>query len=765
MAVEKARLAPQTMKYLCEEYLKNNYIDPETSERLGVKRGLRNPDGTGVLAGLTNVCDVVGYDKTPDGKVAPIPGKLIYRGINVEKIVEEAYQKDRFMFEEVIWLLLFGTLPTAGELAQFCEILESHRALPDGFAEDMIMKAPSPNIMNKMARSVLALYSYDDNPDDPSLENNMRQAIQLIARLPTIMTYAYQVKRRHFDRQSMFFHPLDPNHSTAEAILNAIRPDRVFTDEEAKLLDLCMILHAEHGGGNNSTFTTRVLSSTGTDIYSAISAAIGSLKGPRHGGANHRVMMMMDDLMGHVKNWESDDEVGSYLEKIVRKEAGDRSGLIYGMGHAVYTLSDPRAVILKENARKMAEEHGMLRKFELFERVEKLSPDVFAKVKNDRKVISANVDFYSGLVYEMLGIPSDLYTPMFAVSRIAGWCAHRIEEVMTPGDRLITTHSTELSHASEVLLNSKIEKLPVVDDAGRLVGLITYKDITKVQDHPNACKDAKGRLRVAAGVGVTPDAMDRVKALVAEDVDAVVLDSAHGHSANIVSMLKRIKEVYPSLDVVVGNIATGGAARYLIENGADGVKVGIGPGSICTTRIIAGVGVPQLTAIYDVACVARESGVPVIADGGLRYSGDLVKALAAGGDCVMIGSMFAGTEEAPGETIIFNGRKFKSYRGMGSIDAMKAGSADRYFQKGCEGNISKLVPEGIAARVPFKGSLSETVYQLIGGVRSGMGYCGAKDIETLKQARFIRITASGMQESHPHDVAITSEAPNYSSER
>ena len=314
--------------------------------------------------------------------------------------------------------------------------------------------------------------------------------------------------------------------------------------------------------------------------------------------------------------------------------------------------------------------------------------------------------------------------------------SRRIEEVMTPGDRLVTTHNPELSHAQEILLNSKIEKLPVVDDAGRLVGLITYKDITKVQDHPNACKDAKGRLRVAAGVGVTPDAM-----------------------------LKRIKEVYPSLDVVVGNIATGGAARYLIENGADGVKVGIGPGSICTTRIIAGVGVPQLTAIYDVACVARESGVPVIADGGLRYSGDLVKALAAGGDCVMIGSMFAGTEEAPGETIIFNGRKFKSYRGMGSIDAMKAGSADRYFQKGCEGNISKLVPEGIAARVPFKGSLSETVYQLIGGVRSGMGYCGAKDIETLKQARFIRITASGMQESHPHDVAITSEAPNYSSER
>ncbi len=342
----------------------------------------------------------------------------------------------------------------------------------------------------------------------------------------------------------------------------------------------------------------------------------------------------------------------------------------------------------------------------------------------------------------------------------------RIDEVMTPGDRLITTHNPELSYAAEVLLDNKIEKLPVVDDEGRLIGLITYKDITKVQDHPMACKDAKGRLRVAAGVGVTPDAMERVRALVEEDVDAVVLDSAHGHSANIVNLLKTIKATYPELDVVVGNIATGEAAEYLIKAGADGVKVGIGPGSICTTRIIAGVGVPQLSAIHDASKAARatDPDVPVIADGGLRYSGDIVKALAAGGDCVMIGSMFAGTEEAPGETIIYNGRKFKSYRGMGSIDAMKAGSADRYFQKGNEGNINKLVPEGIVARVPFKGLLSETVYQLAGGIRSGMGYCGAPDIKTLQTARFIRITSSGMQESHPHDVAITREAPNYSVE-
>ena len=332
-----------------------------------------------------------------------------------------------------------------------------------------------------------------------------------------------------------------------------------------------------------------------------------------------------------------------------------------------------------------------------------------------------------------------------------------IAEVMTPGDRLITTHRTDLANASEVLLNNKIEKLPVVDDEGHLVGLITYKDITKVQD--------QGRLRVAAGVGITAAAMERVAALVAEDVDAVVLDSAHGHSRNIVKTLREIKAKYPSLDVVVGNIATAEAAKFLIEAGADGIKVGIGPGSICTTRIIAGVGVPQLSAIYAAAKAAEGSGVPVIADGGLRYSGDIVKALAAGGDCVMIGSMFAGTEEAPGDTIIYNGRKFKAYRGMGSIDAMKAGSADRYFQKGCEGNINKLVPEGIVARVPFKGALSETVYQLIGGLRSGMGYCGAKDIRTLQKAQFIRITSSGMHESHPHDVTITSEAPNYSSER
>ncbi|MEG1611845.1 MAG: IMP dehydrogenase [Alistipes sp.] len=335
-----------------------------------------------------------------------------------------------------------------------------------------------------------------------------------------------------------------------------------------------------------------------------------------------------------------------------------------------------------------------------------------------------------------------------------------IDEVMTK-EKLITTHNTDLERAVDILLANKIEKLPVVDNHGKLVGLITYRDITKVQDHPNACKDVKGRLRVAAGVGITPDAMDRVKALVTEDVDAVVLDSAHGHSKGVVTLLKTIKQAYPALDVVVGNIATAEAAKYLIDNGADGIKVGIGPGSICTTRVIAGVGVPQLSAIYGASTEAKKAGVPIIADGGLRYSGDIVKALAAGGNCVMIGSMFAGTEESPGETIIYNGRKFKSYRGMGSIDAMKDGSKDRYFQAD-ESNINKLVPEGIVARVPFKGDLSETVYQLVGGIRAGMGYCGAKDIATLQTAQFIRITSNGVVENHPHDVTITRETPNYS---
>ncbi|MCI1990082.1 MAG: citrate/2-methylcitrate synthase [Oscillospiraceae bacterium] len=420
------------LQALCDEYRANNKISPDKFELYNVKRGLRNPDGTGVMAGLTLICNVHGY-LIADGERVPDKGKLTYRGIDLNDIVNGCVAENRFGFEEVAWLLLFGAQPTRTQLARFTQVLSSCRELPEYFAEDMIIKAPSKNVMNKLARSVLALYSYDSNPDDPSLENNMRQSIQLIARLPTIMTYAYQVKRRHFDKKSMYFHPIDPTQSTAESILNAIRPDRVFTDEEAKLLDICMMIHAEHGGGNNSTFTTRVLSSTGTDIYSSIAAGIGSLKGPRHGGANHRVMMMMNELMATVKDWEDEDEVCAYLEKVLRGEAADHSGLIYGIGHAVYTLSDPRAVILKKQAEKLAGEKGMLPKFELFKRVERLAPKVFAKVTGKSKVMCANVDFYSGLVYEMLGIPSDLFTPLFAVSRIPGWCAHRMEEMETCG--------------------------------------------------------------------------------------------------------------------------------------------------------------------------------------------------------------------------------------------------------------------------------------------------------------------------------------------
>lgn len=337
----------------------------------------------------------------------------------------------------------------------------------------------------------------------------------------------------------------------------------------------------------------------------------------------------------------------------------------------------------------------------------------------------------------------------------------RIDEVMTKDNLVTTRQSTDLEGAAEILQEHKIEKLPVVDSDYKLIGLITYKDITKAKDKPFACKDEQGRLRVAAGIGVTADSVERATALVEAGADAIVIDTAHGHSKGVADMLRLIKKTFSGIDVVVGNIATGEAARFLVDAGADAVKVGIGPGSICTTRVIAGVGVPQMTAIYEVASALKGTGVPLIADGGLRYSGDIVKALAAGASSTMMGSLLAGTEESPGETIIFNGRKFKSYRGMGSLSAMQKGSNDRYFQD-VEDDIKKLVPEGIEARVPFKGTLQEVIYQMVGGLRAGMGYCGAKNIEELNQAKFTRITSAGYAESHPHGVMITREAPNYS---
>lgn len=423
---------PSSLEILCGEYRENNRIPGELFDKYQVKRGLRNPDGTGVVAGLTNISNVHGYLIEDEDKV-PDEGKLIYRGIDLRELVEGCLRDNRFGFEEVEWLLLFGKLPDAHQLEHFNQILSENRELPEYFAEDMIIKAPSPNIMNKLARSVLALYSYDDTPDDPSLENNMRQSIELIARLPTIMTYAYQVKRRHYDRKSMFFHPLCPEHHTAEAILYALRPDKQFTDEEAKLLDLCMMLHAEHGGGNNSTFTMHVVTSSGTDTYSAVAAALASLKGPKHGGANIKVVQMFDDLKKTVTDWKDEEQIEQYLCRLLHKEAFDQAGLIYGMGHAVYSLSDPRANIFKGFVQKLAMEKGRCDEYELYAAVERLAPQVIARERRIYKGVAANIDFYSGFVYSMLDLPLELYTPIFAVSRIAGWSAHRMEELINGG--------------------------------------------------------------------------------------------------------------------------------------------------------------------------------------------------------------------------------------------------------------------------------------------------------------------------------------------
>lgn len=424
-----ASLTEEQLKILCNEYRSHNYIDPVVSDRLGVKRGLRNADGTGVLAGLTNICTVLGYRRDADGTIHPAPGRLIYRGIDLNSIVSEAITKDRFMFEEVVWLLLLGTLPSRKELEMFQTMIEGHRELPDGFAETMIMSAPSPNIMNKMARSVLAMYAYDKQAEDTSLENILRQSINLIAEMPTMMVYAYQTYRHAYQHKSMYFHYPIHGLSTAEHILATYRPDQHFTHEEAKLLDLCMICHADHGGGNNSTFTDRVVSSTGTDTYSAIASAIVSLKGPRHGGANLRVMNQLDEMIADGTDPQSDASVRNALKRILEKQAGDGSGLIYGIGHAVYTESDPRAVILRDNSYHLSRVTHHEKEYDLLCMIEKLAPEVFREVKGSSKNVCANVDLYSGLIYRMMGIDEVLYTPIFAIARVGGWCAHRMEEI------------------------------------------------------------------------------------------------------------------------------------------------------------------------------------------------------------------------------------------------------------------------------------------------------------------------------------------------
>ena len=423
------------IKSLCGEFEKHNRIDPAYYEKWDVKRGLRNADGTGVLAGITQIGNVLGY-YVQDGERFPMEGRLIYRGIDLGDLVDGFMSENRFGFEEAAYLLLFGALPTREQLKLFQRALSVHQPLPPMFTEDMILRAPSADVMNKLARSVLSLYSYDDAPEDRSLESELGKAIALIARLPTIAAHAYAAKRHYYDDESLYLHRPQEGLGVAENFLYSVRHDNQFTQEEAQLLDLCLVLHAEHGGGNNSAFACRVLSSSGTDIYSAISAAIGSLKGPRHGGANKKVMEMFGYIEDGVKDWRDDDEIRSYLSRILRKEAGDGSGLIYGMGHAIYTLSDPRAVLLKKFAKSLAAKKGMLDEFELYEAVERLTPEVLS-ASGQRKVVCANVDLYSGLVYKMMGIPQELYTPLFAVARVVGWCAHRIEEVYNPGNKII----------------------------------------------------------------------------------------------------------------------------------------------------------------------------------------------------------------------------------------------------------------------------------------------------------------------------------------
>ncbi|MEE1187005.1 MAG: citrate synthase [Acutalibacteraceae bacterium] len=413
---------------LYARYKENNSIDKTLYEKLNIARGLRNPDGTGVAVGITNICSVRGYI-VDDGIKTATEGSLRYRGYSVSDLVNGAVSDDRFGFEEVVYLLIFGTLPDKDTLEQFKDILAQLRELPEFFAEDHMLKTPSKDIMNKMARSVLSLYSYDENAEDTSLENVLRQCLVLIARLPAIMTYAYQIKRRHYDSKSMFFHPNDKTQSIAESILMSLRPDKKFTHEDARMLDTCLMLHADHGGGNNSTFTVRCLTSTGTDTYSAIAGGISSLKGPLHGGASIATVNMIEDFKNAGVTGADEGKVKDYIVKTLTKQVGDKRGVIYGMGHAVYSLSDPREKILKSMVEKNAAAYGVEEDYMLIDAIERLTPEIFAEIKHSDKPLCGNVDLYSGLVYKMLGINKDLFTPIFATSRIAGWSAHRMEEL------------------------------------------------------------------------------------------------------------------------------------------------------------------------------------------------------------------------------------------------------------------------------------------------------------------------------------------------
>ncbi|MDR0889766.1 MAG: citrate/2-methylcitrate synthase [Oscillospiraceae bacterium] len=417
---------------LCADYKIHNSLNLEGRSNVNIKRGLRNEDGTGVMVGCTEVGNVLGY-RIEDGERTAMDGQLIYRGYELRDLVNAYAAEERFGFSEVAYLLLFGHLPRKEQAETFSEILQSSTALPTNFVEDMIMKNPARDVMNELAHSVLALYSSDPNPDDLHVETLMRQSIELIARFPVIVAYAYVVKQHYYENESLYLHRPQPGLSIAENFLHMIRPDNKYTPEEAHLLDLCLICHAEHGGGNNSTFTCRAVSSSGTDTYSAIAAAIGSLKGPKHGGANRQVLQQFEEIKANVADWTDDEQVAAFVRRILRKEVCDKSGLVYGMGHAVYTVSDPRTVLLKAHAKTLAAQKGMLDELALMEAVERVTPAVFAEVTGKGKAMCANVDMYSGLIYQMLNIPADLFTPLFAVARITGWCAHRMEEVLTGG--------------------------------------------------------------------------------------------------------------------------------------------------------------------------------------------------------------------------------------------------------------------------------------------------------------------------------------------
>lgn len=439
----------QKLSNLC---VSNSSIDPALYSKYDVKRGLRDRFGKGVLTGLTEIGEVKAYT-IDDDEMVPCEGKLYYRGIDIEKIVDGFLDDDRFGFEEVIYLLLFGKLPTKEQLSTFLKILTDYRSLPTSFVRDIIMKAPSQDMMNTLSRSVLTMYAYDENPDDISVENVLRQCLQLIAIFPLLSVYGYQACNHYLHGHSLFIHTPPGELSIAESILYTLRPNKKYTPLEAKILDLALVVHAEHGGGNNSTFTTHVVSSSGTDTYSTIAASLGSLKGPRHGGANKKVCMMLEDIKEHVRDWHDEDEVRAYLEKILNKEAFDKSGLIYGMGHAVYTLSDPRTQILKKMVKPLAAEKNQFEELALYELVEKISPELLARKRE--RAISANVDFYSGFIYHMLGLPMELYTPVFAISRIAGWSAHRIEDILNAGKIIRPAYKNVARHTPYTPMNER----------------------------------------------------------------------------------------------------------------------------------------------------------------------------------------------------------------------------------------------------------------------------------------------------------------------